>query len=105
MATVDRSVAHFGLVVLQDHFITALLTLGEGNHGFHHAFAFSYKNGIRWYDYDPTKLLIELSYFLGFTYDLKHPPENEIDKARYQVRISYGNRPSLLSCLAFYTTV
>jgi hypothetical protein len=41
--------------------------------------------GIRWYDYDPTKLLIELSYFLGLAYDLKHPPENEIQKARFQV--------------------
>jgi hypothetical protein len=46
--------------------------------------------GIRWYDYDPTKLLIELSYFLGLAYDLKHPPENEIQKARYQVCMTFG---------------
>eukprot|EP00123_Amoebidium_parasiticum_P019271 comp24410_c0_seq1/m.46680 comp24410_c0_seq1/g.46680 ORF comp24410_c0_seq1/g.46680 comp24410_c0_seq1/m.46680 type:complete len:385 (-) comp24410_c0_seq1:527-1681(-) len=70
----------------KDHFFTALVTLGEGNHGFHHAFSFSYKNGVRWYDYDPTKRIIELGYVLGMCYDLKHPPENEIDKARYQVR-------------------
>jgi len=69
----------------KDHFITALLTLGEGNHGFHHAFPTSYKNGVRWYQYDPTKWLIELGSLFGLCYELSHPPENEIQKARYQV--------------------
>jgi len=70
----------------KDHMLTALLTLGEGNHGFHHAFPTSYKNGVRWYHYDPTKWLIELGYYLGLCYDLNHPTENEIQKARYQVK-------------------
>jgi len=70
----------------KDHMLTALLTLGEGNHGFHHAFPTSYKNGVRWYHYDPTKWLIELGYYLGLCYDLNHPAENEISKARYQVK-------------------
>jgi len=69
----------------KDHFITALLTLGEGNHGFHHAFPSSYKNGVKWYQYDPTKWLIELGSLFGLCYELHHPPENEIQKARYQV--------------------
>jgi len=70
----------------KDHMITALLTLGEGNHGFHHAFPTSYKNGVRWYHYDPTKWLIELGACLGLCYDLNHPPENEVRKARFQVQ-------------------
>jgi len=70
----------------KDHYVTALLTLGEGNHGFHHAFPTSYKNGVLWYHYDPTKWLIELGYFLGLCSDLNHPPDNEILKARYQVK-------------------
>jgi len=70
----------------KDHLLTALLTLGEGNHGFHHAFPTSYKNGVRWYHYDPTKWLIELGARFGLCYELNHPPENEIQKARYQVQ-------------------
>jgi len=70
----------------KDHFVTALLTFGEGNHGFHHAFPTSYKNGLLWYQYDPTKWLIELGYVFHLCYDLKHPPKNEIEKSRYQVK-------------------
>eukprot|EP00698_Gefionella_okellyi_P005574 TRINITY_DN15076_c0_g1_i1.p1 TRINITY_DN15076_c0_g1~~TRINITY_DN15076_c0_g1_i1.p1 ORF type:complete len:377 (-),score=41.47 TRINITY_DN15076_c0_g1_i1:116-1246(-) len=70
----------------KDHLLTALLTLGEGNHGFHHAFPTSYKNGVRWYHYDPTKWLIDIGRACGLCYDLIHPSENEIQKARYQVQ-------------------
>jgi len=82
----------------KDHFLTALLTLGEGNHGFHHAFPTSYKNGVKWYQYDPTKWLIEIGSVFGLCYELYHPPENEIQKARYQVSekklVSLGKRIS-----------
>eukprot|EP01134_Creolimax_fragrantissima_P001084 CFRG1084T1 len=70
----------------KDHYLTALLTFGEGNHGFHHAFSFSYQNGLKWFHYDPTKQLIWLASCFGIAYNLKHPDENEIQKARYQVQ-------------------
>lgn len=35
--------------------ITALITLGEGYHNFHHEFPSDYRNAIQWYQYDPTK--------------------------------------------------
>ncbi len=41
-----------------DNFFLALLTFGEGYHNYHHVFASDYRNGIRWYHYDPTKWLI-----------------------------------------------
>jgi stearoyl-CoA desaturase (Delta-9 desaturase) len=55
----------------KDHIVTALVTLGEGYHNFHHLFAQGiwfdanlnqkdYRNGIRYFDYDPTKWLISL---------------------------------------------
>ncbi len=37
---------------------TALLTLGEGYHNFHHRFPADYRNGVRWHQIDPTKWLI-----------------------------------------------
>lgn len=41
-----------------NNYIICLLTFGEGYHNFHHTFANDYRNGIRWYHFDPTKWLI-----------------------------------------------
>jgi len=41
-----------------DNYLIALFTLGEGYHNYHHAFATDYRNGIRWYHFDPSKWLI-----------------------------------------------
>lgn len=58
--------------------MTALLTLGEGYHNFHHEFPNDYRNGIRTFDYDPTKWTIRTLNFLGLAYNLKQFPDNEI---------------------------
>ena len=42
----------------RDSLITALITFGEGYHSFHHRFPFDYRNGPRWWQYDPGKWLI-----------------------------------------------
>jgi stearoyl-CoA desaturase (delta-9 desaturase) len=42
----------------RDSVITSLITFGEGYHSFHHRFPFDYRNGIRWWQYDPSKWLI-----------------------------------------------
>lgn len=42
----------------RDHLITALVTVGEGYHNFHHQFPMDYRNAIKWYQYDPTKWFI-----------------------------------------------
>ncbi len=48
-----------------DNAIMAILTFGEGYHNYHHAFAADYRNGIRWYHFDPSKWLIWLSSKIG----------------------------------------
>ena len=35
-----------------------LLTFGEGYHNFHHMFAHDYRNGVRWWQWDPSKWCI-----------------------------------------------
>jgi len=55
----------------RDHWFTALFTHGEGFHNFHHQFPLDYRNGIRFYDYDPTKWLIWTLSKMGLTHDLK----------------------------------
>ena len=64
----------------RNHVFTALLTFGEGNHNYHHEFPYDYRNGIKWYDYDPTRLLIELFYKVGLAYNLKTKEDLYIDK-------------------------
>ncbi|CAG8446765.1 11145_t:CDS:2 [Diversispora eburnea] len=64
----------------RDHFVTAILSLGEGYHNFHHEFPMDYRNAIKHYQYDPTKWLIKVLSYFGITYGLKKFPENEIKK-------------------------
>jgi stearoyl-CoA desaturase (Delta-9 desaturase) len=54
-----------------DNAILALLTFGEGYHNYHHAFAADYRNGIRWYHFDPTKWTIWICSKLGMTDKLR----------------------------------
>jgi stearoyl-CoA desaturase (delta-9 desaturase) len=68
----------------RDHLVTALVTLGEGYHNFHHEFPSDYRNAIEWYQYDPTKWFIWTMKKLGLAYDLKQFRANEIEKGRVQ---------------------
>lgn len=47
----------------RDHTITAVLTFGEGYHNFHHEFPSDYRNGVKWFSYDPTKWCIAIVRF------------------------------------------
>jgi stearoyl-CoA desaturase (Delta-9 desaturase) len=42
----------------RDSTLTSLVTFGEGYHSFHHRFPFDYRNGVRWWHFDPSKWLI-----------------------------------------------
>lgn len=68
----------------RDHVITALVTLGEGYHNFHHEFPSDYRNAIEWHQYDPTKWCIAMWKFIGLATNLQRFPRNEIEKGRVQ---------------------
>lgn len=61
-----------------DNYIISLLTFGEGYHNYHHTFAHDYRNGIRWYHFDPTKWLIFLLSKIKLAYGLKRMNEEKI---------------------------
>lgn len=69
----------------RDSFFVALLTHGEGYHNFHHKFQIDYRNGIRWYHWDPTKWTILTLKWMGLAYKLRQISSAEILKARLQV--------------------
>ncbi|KAJ6082968.1 hypothetical protein N7467_007103 [Penicillium canescens] len=68
----------------RDHVVTALVTLGEGYHNFHHEFPSDYRNAIEWWQYDPTKWSIWVWKQLGLATNLKQFRANEIEKGRVQ---------------------
>jgi stearoyl-CoA desaturase (delta-9 desaturase) len=70
----------------RDSFVTAMLTLGEGYHNFHHAFPFDYRNGIRGWHFDPTKWLIRGLSWSGLTAELVRAPRQVVLKARLRMQ-------------------
>jgi len=63
----------------------ALLNLvqnGEGHHNYHHAFVRDYRHGHRWYDWDPTKWMINLWWMLGMATDLYEVDQNQVLQAK-----------------------
>lgn len=66
----------------RDSFIMAFLAFGEGYHNFHHQFQSDYRNGIHWYDWDPTKWVVNILSYLGSAYNLKKISQATIVKAQ-----------------------
>ncbi|KAJ3410412.1 hypothetical protein HDV05_003823 [Chytridiales sp. JEL 0842] len=97
----------------RDHFLTALVTMGEGYHNFHHEFPSDYRNAILWHQYDPTKWIIWIASLFGLTYNLKQFPHNEILKGRVQmqqkkidmlkVKLDWGKPVEQLQVVTFET--
>lgn len=69
-------------ITARDSILVSVLTHGEGYHNFHHKFQFDYRNGIRWYHWDPTKWSIQTAYLVGLARKLKTVHVTEIWKAR-----------------------
>lgn len=70
-----------------DHFVTALCTIGEGYHNFHHQFPMDFRNAIKWFQYDPTKWFIWTMSKLGLASHLKRFPDNEIKKGQFTMKL------------------
>lgn len=64
-----------------------LPTMGEGfYHNYHHRFPSDYRNGRRFYHYDPVKWMVWFLSKLGLAWDLKTVPEHAIEKAQDEMR-------------------
>jgi stearoyl-CoA desaturase (delta-9 desaturase) len=56
----------------------ALLTFGEGYHNYHHEFQHDYRNGVKPWQFDPTKWAIWCLSLIGFTSQLRRVPAEKI---------------------------
>jgi len=55
----------------RDSWLVSLLTFGEGYHNYHHTYQSDYRNGPRWYNFDPSKWLIFTLSLLGLAWSLR----------------------------------
>lgn len=78
----------------KDNSILALFTFGEGYHNFHHFFQNDYRNGVRWFHWDPTKWWIYLNHKLGVASMLRRTPYRDVVKAKMSM-VELDLRPSL----------
>jgi stearoyl-CoA desaturase (Delta-9 desaturase) len=77
-----------------DNHLLALLTVGEGFHNYHHTFPSDYRNGVRWYQFDPTKWTIWTLSKLGLASNLRRHSLPAIRK-----RLLVEDRKLLLNAL------
>lgn len=70
----------------KDHWFAAILTFGEGYHNYHHHFPADYRNGVRWYHWDPTKWMITILAWLGLAHNLKKISQYKIIAARLRAK-------------------
>ncbi len=66
----------------RDSLLMAFFTFGEGYHNFHHEFQHDYRNGVKSWQFDPTKWSIWILNKLGLASDLRTVPEDKILKAQ-----------------------
>ena len=70
----------------RDSVWTALISMGEGYHNFHHKFQADYRNGVRWFHFDPTKWFVWTMEKVGVVCDLRRASPEAIARAREKVR-------------------
>lgn len=71
----------------RDNWLVALATLGEGYHSFHHRFPADFRNGIRWYHWDPAKWFIAGLRGIGLAKGLLTTPLPQIEQARMRAAL------------------
>ncbi len=70
----------------RDSWATALFSMGEGYHNFHHRFPSDYRNGHRWYHFDASKWWLWMLARVRLVTDLRRTPPEKISAARREVQ-------------------
>ncbi len=62
----------------RDSWVMAIFTFGEGYHNYHHEFQHDYRNGVKWWQWDPTKWTIWTLEKLHLVRGLRRVPEEKV---------------------------
>jgi stearoyl-CoA desaturase (delta-9 desaturase) len=74
----------------RDNALLAFVTNGEGYHNFHHKFPSDFRNGIRWYQWDPTKWFIGVLRVVGLARELRVTPKAIIEKSKLRMKLVHA---------------
>ena len=74
-------------VSARDNWAVALLTLGEGYHSFHHRFPADFRNGVRWFHWDPAKWFIGTLGAMRLASDLRSAAPPHVEQARLDAEL------------------
>lgn len=74
----------------RDNWMLAFVTNGEGYHNFHHRFPSDFRNGIRWYHWDPTKWLIRSLAAMRLAEGLRRTDRATIEKTRLEIAMRHA---------------
>jgi stearoyl-CoA desaturase (delta-9 desaturase) len=55
----------------RDSWLISFVSFGEGYHNFHHTYARDFRNGPKWYNFDPSKWIIYTLWLLGLAHNLR----------------------------------
>ena len=86
----------------------ALVTFGEGYHNYHHEFQHDYRNGVKPWQFDPTKWIIWTLAKLGLAEKLRRVPTekivlSELNEAQRRLATKLAD-PSLTGLAVVYVT-
>ncbi|MBA3882610.1 MAG: acyl-CoA desaturase [Chthoniobacterales bacterium] len=77
----------------RDSFLLALFTFGEGYHNYHHEFQHDYRNGVKPWNFDPTKWIIWSLSRVRLTAKLRRVPAQKIRVAEENRDLENGATP------------
>jgi len=69
----------------RDSLFTALISMGEGYHNFHHTFPSDYRNGVRAHQWDPTKWTLRILAAVGLAKNLRRTSRATVVRARLRM--------------------
>jgi stearoyl-CoA desaturase (delta-9 desaturase) len=75
--------------------LVGVLALGEGWHNNHHAFPASARHGLRWWQFDPSYLLIRAMWVIGLARDIRLPDPDRVRLKRSRGEPDSGHRERL----------
>lgn len=80
----------------RDNWLAALVTMGEGYHNFHHTFPGDYRNGVRFFDFDPPKWALATFAKFGWIHAVRRTPGHVIALRRLkQARLHLETKTAL----------
>ena len=79
----------------RDSWLMAVVTFGEGYHNYHHEFPYDYRNGVKPWQFDPTKWIIWALSKIGLAKKLRRVPADTILRAELAASGGRNNADTL----------